>query len=84
MATTVHLPPDLLESVDKQANSLGLSRNRFIIEALKKAIEAQVAWSSGFLQELSAAAHDEDGRDLIDQMIQAIAANRTRKTHPEL
>ena len=57
---------------------------RFIIEALEKAIEAQVAWSPGFLQELSAAAHDEDGRDLIDQMVQAIAANRTRKTHPGL
>lgn len=84
MATTVHLPRDLLDAVDKQAGELGMSRNRYIMLALERAIEEETGWSPKFLEELAAAAEDEDGRELIAEMMEAITAHRTRKPHPEL
>jgi metal-responsive CopG/Arc/MetJ family transcriptional regulator len=84
MATTVHLPRGLLDSVDKRAGELGMSRNRYIILALEKAIEEETGWSPPFLEELAAAADDDESRELIDEMMKAITANRTRKDHPEL
>jgi len=47
-------------------------------------IEEQVAWSPGFLEALSSASQDVESQELIDQMNQAIAATRTRKTAPRL
>lgn len=84
MATTVHLPRDLLDAVDKQAGELGMSRNRYIILALERAIEEETGWSPDFLVELAAAAEDAAGRELIEEMMEAITAQRTRKPHPEL
>ena len=84
MPTTVHLPVELLDNVDRRAGELGVSRNRFIIRALEKAIDEQTAWSPGFLQVLDAAAEDTDSHDTIDEIIEAIAAKRTRKRHPRL
>lgn len=84
MATTVHLPRDLLDAVDKQAGELGISRNRYIILALERAIEEETGWSPDLLVELAAAAEDAAGRELIEEMMEAITAQRTRKPHPEL
>jgi len=84
MPTTIHLPPKLLESVDKRAADLGLSRNRYIILALERAIEEQTSWSPRFLEELNSAADDVGGQELIDRMVEDIKSHRTRKTHPDL
>jgi len=84
MATTVHLPPDLLDVVDKHARDLGVSRNKFIVQALRQAIQERAAWSPGFVNELTLAADDTEGQNLVDEMTRAIAANRTRKAPPEL
>ena len=84
MATTVHLPRDLLDAVDKQAGESGMSRNRYIILALERAIEEETGWSPGFLEELVTAAQDEGGKELIEEMMEAITTHRTRKPHPEL
>ncbi|HJS73072.1 MAG TPA: ribbon-helix-helix protein, CopG family, partial [Vicinamibacteria bacterium] len=35
MATTVHLPPELMERVDRRAQELGMSRNLYIRRALE-------------------------------------------------
>ncbi|MGB3564767.1 MAG: ribbon-helix-helix protein, CopG family [Thermoanaerobaculia bacterium] len=84
MATTVHLPRDLLDAVDKQAGELGLSRNRYIILALERAIEKETGWSPDFLEELAAAAEDVGAREMIEEMMKAITTQRTRKPQPEL
>ena len=35
MATTVHIPDQLLKSVDRRAKALGISRNRLVVRALE-------------------------------------------------
>lgn len=84
MATTIHLPTQLLESVDRRAAELGMSRNRYIITALENAIAGEAAWSPPFLDALVKAAGDRDGHQALDQMMAAIASERTRKGPPDL
>ena len=84
MTTTVHLPADLLESVDHQARELGMSRNRYIIRALKSALDSETRWSPRFVSELEAARLDEGGRKALAEMRAVLAKNRTRKDPPEL
>ena len=84
MATTVHLPGDLLQSVDERAQELGISRNRYIVRALKKAVAEETTWSNEFLRMLDTAAHDRETHREIDRMNKAISAGRTRKRAPNL
>jgi hypothetical protein len=52
MPTTIHIPDPLLAKVDKRAKTLKLSRNRFIVTALEKALAEEPPWSPGFLDAL--------------------------------
>ena len=58
MSTTVHLPRGLLASVDRQARALDMSRNRYIIRALERAVATETGWSPEFIEELGAARAD--------------------------
>ena len=61
MATTVYLPPEVLDSVDQRARALKVSRNRYIVEALKTrlAIEKDPrGWPPGFFDKLRDRAED--------------------------
>ena len=80
MATTVHIPPPLLEKVDERAKALQLSRNRFIIHALEKAITEQTEWSPEFLQALS----EMEYLGGEDELMNIIKENRRSKAPPEL
>jgi predicted transcriptional regulator len=84
MSTTVHLPPDLLESVDHRARELGMSRNRYIIRALEQMVDAETRWSSRFVEELETARSDEEGREALEELISVVSSSRTRKGPPEL
>ena len=84
MSTTVHLPPDLLESVDQRARELGMSRNRYIVRALGRAIESETRWSASFVENLAAARSDDDGSQALEELAAAVAAKRTRKAPPVL
>lgn len=84
MSTSVHLPRDLLASVDHRAQELGISRNRYIIQALQQAIEGETRWSSRFVEELTAARSDDEGRRALEELATTIAANRNRKAPPAL
>lgn len=84
MTTTIHLPADLLESVDHQAKELGMSRNRYIIRALKSALASETRWSPRFIGELEAARLDEEGREALAEMRAVLSKSRTRKDPPEL
>lgn len=79
MPTTVHLPPDLLASVDLRAKELGMSRNRFVIRALERAIHEETEWTEHFVNELAAAARDVDSHCDIDEMRRAISSARHSK-----
>ena len=84
MSTTVHLPSDLLESVDDQARELGISRNRYIILALERSLKAETRWSSRFEEELAAARADVEGREALAELRCTVEAARTRKAPPGL
>ncbi len=80
MATTVHLPPALLERVDQCARSLALSRNRFIRQALEKTTREQLDWSSDFLAHLDSFT-PLDGEN---QLLELIRRHRRSKSAPKL
>lgn len=84
MPTTVHLPEDLLRSVDRRARDLDMSRNRYIVRALERSLAADTEWGADFVEMLEAARADTRSHELVDEMFRAIVANRTRKGPPAL
>lgn len=47
--TTVHIPDELLRRIDRAAQSLGVSRNRFVLAACSDALDRQAGeWPEGF------------------------------------
>jgi predicted transcriptional regulator len=84
MATTVHLPPDLLEQIDRRAGELGISRNRYIVRALEDAVEGETGWSQSFLDMMADAARDTESHEAVDEMMRAISSRRTSKRPPKL
>lgn len=50
--TSVHLPDDLLERLDRAARRRRVSRNRLIVEACERALEEERgAWPPGYFSE---------------------------------
>ena len=84
MSTTVHLPADLLASVDRRARELDMSRNRYVVRALERALATETEWSAAFVAELAAARDDLEGRRELEGLRAAVAAARTRKGPPAL
>ena len=80
----MHLPADLLASVDRQARSLAMSRNRYIVRALERALATETGWSAEFVEELASARADVEGRRALEQLRTVVAAGRTRKGPPAL
>jgi predicted transcriptional regulator len=77
MPTSVHLPKQLLDRVDRRARKLAMSRNRFIIRALERDLAAETEWSPGFFERLSRAEPDLEAA--VDEMLEGVLAHRTRK-----
>ena len=77
MATTFHIPDDLLKAVDMRAKEQKLSRNRFVIRALKKALEREDSWSPRFLEALEDV--DDSVSEAVDDMLEAIESRRSSK-----
>ncbi len=84
MRTTIRLPPHLLESVDRRARELGLSRNRYIVGALDKALQSKTRWSLRLVEELDAARRDVDAQQLLEELRTAVSEQRLRKAPPAL
>ncbi len=84
MSTTIHVSPELLASVDRRAGELGISRNRYIVRALVRAVESETAWSPRLVEELAAARDDPEGQRAMEELVRVVAANRTCKPPPEL
>jgi hypothetical protein len=58
-----------------------LSRNRFVIEALKNALADHSEWSAGFVK---AIAEPWDDAEIVDDMMRAIRQTRSSKKAPKL
>ena len=82
MPTSVHIPPPLLQALDRKARALRVSRNRVIVDALERDLAAPTGWSEQFFHRLS----DTDAPTSADveDMQRAITAARTRKRAPRL
>lgn len=80
MPTTIHLPDELLSRVDERAKTLKITRNRYIVEALRKVLADQTEWSPAFLEQLERLEPIEG----VDDMARAIKQRRTRKAPPRL
>ena len=77
MATTVHIPKDILDAVDDRARTLKLNRNRFILQALKKALSEDFAWPQEFLRSLDNV--DPAEAKLVDSMLDDILRHRSSR-----
>jgi hypothetical protein len=53
MPTSVHLPSELLEAVDKRARALKISRNQLVVRALEREVQGGNDWSPGFFEALA-------------------------------
>ncbi len=70
--------------MDRQAAESGVSRNRYIMQALEKVIEGETGWSRRFLSTLAEASKDVESQEALDDMMRLISARRSRKGPPEL
>ena len=84
MSTTIHLSGELLAAVDRRAQDLRVTRNRYIVRALERSLRGDTEWSPRFVEELRAARHDPKDQRVLAEMRDAIGANRTSKGPPTL
>ena len=84
MATTVHIPKKLLDQVDARAKSLGVSRNRLVVEALREKVGAREAWPPELLAMLESSV-DRATTKLAGELEETIRrGRRSRKKAPVL
>ncbi len=80
MPTTVHIPAALLESVDRRARALGVSRNRLIVRALEEAVSARSGWAPEFLEKLRSV--DQETATAVDELLAGVKqARRSKEPH---
>lgn len=82
MATSIHVPRELLQELDERAASLGISRNRLILRALERELRQSDEWSPEFLERLGRT--DDAVGPAVDEMLQAIRRSRRSKGAPDL
>jgi hypothetical protein len=82
MPISIHLPAELLKTVDARARRLGLSRSGYIVEALRRDAEPSGGWSPGFLQAIRDVTPEEVAAG--DELAAALSRRRSRKGPPRL
>ena len=82
MATTVHIPREVLVTVDAMAKKRRMSRNRYIVEALRSQIEAENTHRpipASVLSDMKQWAKDPHRIRLVKKMEQLIGSSRRSK-----
>ncbi len=82
MATSVHLPKQLLERVDARAQARGVSRNRLIIEALEQTLTHNETWSEEFITEFMAPVELDLETAAAKMMHEIMTAKKSKKNPP--
>lgn len=77
MPTSVHLPAELLEAVDKRARALRISRNQLVVRALEREVRGGNDWSPGFFEMLEAVTPELEGD--VDELLGHVRKTRTSK-----
>ena len=81
MPTTIHIPDALLERVDTRAKTLGISRNRLILEALEEKLGARDEWAPELVQMLADPVASAAGNEL-EESLAVVRSRRSSRRHP--
>lgn len=85
MPTTIHVPDQLLDRVDARAKALGMSRNRFITQALEKSLGEEEGWSPELVHLLTRHPVSEAAaRELEATMANVARTRRSKRKPPKL
>ncbi len=84
MPTTIHIPDALLERVDTRAKTLGISRNRLILEALEEKIGARDEWAPELAAMLAEPVASATGKELEESLAVVRRRRSSRKGPPRL
>jgi hypothetical protein len=82
--TTIHIPDPLLERVDTRAKTLGISRNRLILEALEEKVGARDEWAPELVHMLAEPVSSTAGKELEDSIAVVRSRRSSRKGPPKL
>lgn len=82
MSTSVHIPKNLLEAVDRRARALKVSRNHLIVKALEREVRGGFGWSERFFERLGEVT--SEGEAAVDEMLTAIRSKRRSKEPRQL
>lgn len=83
-STSVHLPPELVQQLDRLASERGTSRNRIILQACEDLVaQHRGHWPAGFFESsLSADELDEIRTGGLNMEHEIVAARRNRAVPP--
>jgi predicted transcriptional regulator len=84
MPTTIHIPGALLERVDTRAKTLGISRNRLIVEALEEKVGARDEWAPELVAMLADPVSSATGKELEESLAVVRSRRSPRKGPPKL
>jgi metal-responsive CopG/Arc/MetJ family transcriptional regulator len=82
--TTIHIPDALLERVDTRAKTLGISRNRLIMEALEEKVGARDEWAPELVHMLADPVASAAGKELEESLAVVRSRRSSRKGPPKL
>jgi metal-responsive CopG/Arc/MetJ family transcriptional regulator len=80
--TTIHVPDKLLERVDARAKALGMSRNRFITEALEKSLGEEEGWSPELVRLLTTHPVSRAAARDLEATVATVSRTRRSKRRP--
>lgn len=82
VATTIHLPDELLRQASEGAAAEGISRNRFIADAVRLKLKQREGWSPGFLRALAKVSPTPGLRKATDEMLAHVRRGRRSRKGP--
>jgi predicted DNA-binding protein len=80
--TSIRLPDELVDALDRRASALGLTRSQLIIQAVERALEEYAAWSPAFLKAIGTRRPELE--EAAEEMMAAIQSTRSRNEAPGL
>ena len=82
MPTTIHIPSQILQTVDAQARKRKMSRNKYIVEALLAKVAAERAdarWPQSFFDAMKQWRDDREHVQAVRELRRAGASSRRCK-----
>lgn len=82
MPTSIHIPASLLDRVSKKARAEGLSRNRYIVETLRRSVDTAESWPPEFIRAIDGSKSSRATDAAVDEMLRAIKRSRRSRRRP--